>query len=207
MHYKIFGIGGSKMNKVLKTLLGVWNTKTIVAIAIGAALFGVLMNYGGIPIYTNTRLTTAMIVPVIVGSMFGPVPAFISCSVGNVIADLIGGWGLWFDWSVGNGVLGFIIGLLPLYGAKINEGIFKPVHAVIYAIVCVIGNALAFGVITPLLTVAFYGGELTITFLQAFAGGIANTAVLVIVGIPILYALARRSARGSNLVMEEEKEE
>ncbi|NLW01723.1 MAG: ECF-type riboflavin transporter substrate-binding protein [Clostridiaceae bacterium] len=195
------------MNKVLKTLLGVWNTKTIVAIAIGAALFGVLMNYGGIPIYTNTRLTTAMIVPVIVGSMFGPVPAFISCSVGNVIADLIGGWGLWFDWSVGNGVLGFIIGLLPLYGAKINEGIFKPVHAVIYAIVCVIGNALAFGVITPLLTVAFYGGELTITFLQAFAGGIANTAVLVIVGIPILYALARRSARGSNLVMEEEKEE
>ena len=182
------------MNKVLKTLLGVWNTKTIVAIAIGAALFGVLMNYGGIPIYTNTRLTTAMIVPVIVGSMFGPVPAFISCSVGNVIADLIGGWGLWFDWSVGNGVLGFIIGLLPLYGAKINEGIFKPVHAVIYAIVCVIGNALAFGVITPLLTVAFYGGELTITFLQAFAGGIANTAVLVIVGIPILYALARRSA-------------
>ncbi len=189
------------MNKVLKTLLGVWNTKTIVAIAIGAALFGVLMNYGGIPIYTNTRLTTAMIVPVIVGSMFGPVPAFISCSVGNVIADLIGGWGLWFDWSVGNGVLGFIIGLLPLYGAKINEGIFKPVHAVIYAIVCVIGNALAFGVITPLLTVAFYGGELTITFLQAFAGGIANTAVLVIV------ALARRSARGSNLVMEEEKEE
>ena len=182
------------------------NTKTIVAIAIGAALFGVLMNIMEF-IYTNTRLTTAMIVPVIVGSMFGPVPAFISCSVGNVIADLIGGWGLWFDWSVGNGVLGFIIGLLPLYGAKINEGIFKPVHAVIYAIVCVIGNALAFGVITPLLTVAFYGGELTITFLQAFAGGIANTAVLVIVGIPILYALARRSARGSNLVMEEEKEE
>ena len=195
------------MNNDLKTLLGVWNTKTVVAIAIGAALFGVLMNFGGIPIYTNTRLTTAMIVPVIVGSMFGPVPAFIACFVGNTIADLIGGWGYWFDWSIGNGVLGFIIGLLPLYGAKINEGIFKPLHAVIYAITCVVGNAFAFGVITPLLTVAFYGGELTITFLQAFAGGIANTAVLVIIGIPILYALARRNARGRNLVMEEEKEE
>ena len=195
------------MKKVLKTLLGVWNTKTVVAIAIGAALFGVLMNFGGIPVFTNTRLTTAMIVPVIVGSMFGPVPAFITCFVGNTIADLIGGWGFWFDWSVGNGVLGFIIGLLPFYGAKINEGIFKPVHAVIYAITCVVGNAIAFGVITPLLTVAFYGGELTITFFQAFAGGLANTAVLVIIGIPILYALARRSARSTNLVMEEEKEE
>lgn len=194
------------MKKVLKTMLGVWNTKTVVAIAIGAALFGVLMNFGGIPIFTNTKLTTAMIVPVVVGAMFGPVPAFIACLVGNTIADLIGGWGFWFDWSVGNGVLGFIVGLLPFYGAKINEGIFKPIHAVIYAVTCVVGNALAFGVITPLLTVAFYGGEVEITFLQAFAGGIANTAVLVIIGIPILFALAHRNARGKNLKMEEEKE-
>ncbi len=194
------------MKKILKTLLGVWNTKTVVAIAIGAALFGVLMNFGGIPIFTNTSLTTAMIIPVIVGSMFGPVPAFIACGVGNIIADLIGGWGFWFDWSVGNAVLGFIIGLLPFYGAKINEGIFKPIHAVIYAITCVVGNAFAFGVITPLLTMAFYGGEESITFFQAIAGGIANTAVLVIVGIPILFALARRNARNTNLKMEEEKE-
>jgi len=207
VHYKIFGIGGLIMNKTLKTLLGVWNTKTIVAIAIGAALFGVLMNYGGIPVYTNTRLTTAMIIPVIVGGMFGPVPAFISCCVGNIIADLIGGWGLWFDWSVGNGVLGFIVGLLPLYGARINEGIFKPVHAVIYAIVCILGNALAFGVVTPLLTLAFYGGELTITFAQAWAATISNVGILVVLGIPILYALARRNARSANLVMEEDKEE
>jgi len=194
------------MKKVLKTLLGVWNTKTVVAIAIGAALFGVLMNFGGIPIFTNTNLTTAMIIPVIVGSMFGPVPAFITCCVGNTIADLIGGWGFWFDWSVGNGVLGFIVGLLPLYGAKINEGIFKPIHAVIYAITCVVGNAFAFGVVTPLLTMAFYGGEEEITFLQAFAGGIANTLVLVVIGIPILFALAKRNARSTNLKMEEEKE-
>ena len=194
------------MKKVLKTLLGVWNTKTIVAIAIGAALFGVLMIYGGVPIFTNTSLTTAMIIPVIVGAMFGPVPAFISCCVGNIIADLIGGWGFWFDWSVGNGVLGFIIGMLPLYGAKINEGIFKPIHAVIYGIVCVIGNLLAFGVVTPLLTLAFYGGELTITFAQAWAASIGNIAILLIIGIPILFALAKRNARNANLKMEEEKE-
>ena len=120
----------------------------MVAIAIGAALFGVLMNYGGIPVFTNTKLTTAMIIPVIVGAMFGALPAAVACAVGNLIADLIGGWGYWFDWSIGNGVLGFIVGLLPLYGANIDEGIFKPVHAIIYAVACVIGNALAFGVIT-----------------------------------------------------------
>ena len=68
-----------------KKLVGVWNTRTIVAVAIGAALFGVLMNYGGIPVFTNTSLTTAMVVPVVVGAMYGALPAAVAAGVGNVI--------------------------------------------------------------------------------------------------------------------------
>lgn len=194
------------MKNTFRTILGVWNTKTVVAIALGAALFGVLMNFGGIPIFTNTKLTTAMIIPVIVGSMFGPVPAFVTCFAGNTIADLIGGWGFWFDWSIGNAVLGFVIGLLPLYGAKINEGIFKPVHAIIYIITCFVGNALAFGLITPVLTTLFYGGELKVTFIQALTGGLANVSILVIIGIPILIALSKRAARSTNLKLQEKED-
>ncbi len=195
-----------KKQSVLRTILGVWNTKTVVVIAIGAALFGVLMNFGGITVVSNTKLTTAMLIPVIVGAMYGPVPAFVACLVGNTIADLIGGWGFWFDWSIGNGVLGFIVGLLPVYGARINDGIFKAKHAVIYAVLCIIGNALAFGVITPILTTAFYGGELEVTFVQALAGGIGNTAILIILGIPIIIALAARNARSNNLKLDEKEE-
>ena len=148
-----------------------------------------------------------MIIPVIVGAMFGPVPAALACAVGNLIADLIGGWGYWFDWSIGNGVLGFIIGLLPFYGANIDEGIFKPIHGVIYTITGIVGNYLAFGVITPLLTTLFYGGELEVTFLQALAAGLSNTLILVVVGIPVLILLARRNARGTGLKLEEKEEQ
>ena len=105
-----------------------FNTKTIVGIAIGAALFGVLMVYGGIRVTTNTSLTSAMVVTVVVGALFGPVPAALAAGVGNCIADLIGGWGFWFDWSIGNLVLGLFVGLLPVYGAKINEGVFNLYH-------------------------------------------------------------------------------
>lgn len=192
-----------KKQSVLKTILGTWNTKTVVAIAIGAALFGVLMNFGGITIFTNTKFTTAMIVPVIVGAMFGPVPAFVTCLVGNTIADLIGGWGFWFDWSIGNGVLGFIVGLLPFYGAKINDGIFKLKHAIIYVIVCILGNALAFGIVTPIFTTLFYGGELEVTFVQSLTGGVSNVVVLTVIGIPILFALSKRNARSTNLKKED----
>lgn len=183
-------------------ILGDWNTKTVVGVAIGAALFGVLMVYGGVKVFTNTNLTTAMLIPVIVGALFGPVPALVACFFGNVIADLIGGWGFWFDWSIGNGVLGFFVGLLPLYGADIQKGVFTVKHAIIFAIIAVLGNALAFGVVTPLFTLLFFGGELNITFLQSLTGGASNVLVLTVLGIPLLFALAKRNASSQNLVKE-----
>ncbi|MCR5675292.1 MAG: ECF-type riboflavin transporter substrate-binding protein [Lachnospiraceae bacterium] len=186
-----------------KILLGKWNTKTIIGIAIGAALFGVLMNFGSIRVFTNTSLSTAMIIDVIVGALFGPLPAALAAFCGNVIADLIGGWGFWFDWSIGNGVLGFFVGLLPVYGAKLADGVFEVKHAVIYAITVIVGNLLAFGVVTPILTYLFYSQELTITWGQAFAAVVSNASVQVIIGIPLLFVLAKRNAQSNNLKKED----
>lgn len=183
-------------------IVGEWNTRTIVAIAIGAALYGVLMVFGGIPVFSNTQLTTAMIVPVVVGGLFGPLPALVTCGVGNVIADLIGGWGLWFDWSIGNAVMAFCVGLLPLYGANIKEGVFTVKHAIIYAICCVLGNVIAFGLITPVFSYLLYATDLNVTFLQAFAATLGNSAVLVIIGIPVLILLAKRFKSRTNLSQE-----
>ena len=183
--------------------LGKWNTMTLVAVAVGAALFGVLMVFVSFPVFTNTYLTAAMIIPVIVGGLFGPLPAFATLLIGNFVADLIGGWGFWFDWSVGNGVLGLFVGALPLYGARIDEGVFTVKHAIIYAVCCIIGNAVAFGVVTPVMTSIFYAADLEITFIQALASGIANVAVLIIVGIPLLFLFASRYKKRSNLKEED----
>jgi energy-coupling factor transport system substrate-specific component len=186
-----------------RIILGKWNTRTLVAVAVGAALFGVLMVYGSIPVFTNTQLTSAMIIPVVVGGLFGPLPAFVTLLIGNVLADTIGGWGYWFDWSIGNGILGFFIGTLPLYGARIDEGIFKVQHAIIYVVIAIVGNAVAFGLVTPLLTSLFYAADLEITFLQAFASGLSNTLVLIVIGIPILILLSRRFGRRKDLKEED----
>lgn len=186
----------------LQKFIGVWNTQTIVGVAIGAALFGVLMNYGSIKVFTNTSLTTAMIVPVIVGSLFGPLPAACAAGIGNVIADLIGGWGFWFDWSIGNACLGLFVGALPLYGAYIEDGIFEIKHMIIYAVLCIIGCAISFGAITPLFTVIFYGGELSITLIQSAVSSVSNIIVLLVIGIPVLKVLANRNKRGQNLKAE-----
>ena len=192
----------TKKQSLGSILLGKWNTKTIVGIAIGAALFGVLMNFGSIRVTTNTSLTTSYIVLPIVGALFGPLPAFLTGLIGNTIADLIGGWGLWFDWSFGNAVAGFFMGLLPLYGAKIEDGIFTVKHAIIYAVVTVVGVGIGFGLVTPVLTYLFYSSELTVTWIQAWAAIVSDASVAIIVGVPVLFALAKRNARGTNLSKE-----
>ena len=192
----------TKKQSLGSILLGKWNTKTIVGIAIGAALFGVLMNFGSIRVTTNTSLTTSYIVLPIVGALFGPLPAFLTGLIGNTIADLIGGWGLWFDWSFGNAVAGFFMGLLPLYGAKIEDGVFTVKHAIIYAVVTVAGVGIGFGLVTPVLTYLFYSSELTVTWIQAWAAIVSDASVAIIVGVPVLFALAKRNARGTNLSKE-----
>ena len=192
----------TKKQSLGSILLGKWNTKTIVGIAIGAALFGVLMNFGSIRVTTNTSLTTSYIVLPIVGALFGPLPAFLTGLIGNTIADLIGGWGLWFDWSFGNAVAGFFMGLLPLYGAKIEDGVFTVKHAIIYAVVTVVGVGIGFGLVTPVLTYLFYSSELTVTWIQAWAAIVSDASVAIIVGVPVLFDLAKRNARGTNLSKE-----
>ena len=187
-----------------KNKLGVFNTKSIVTMAVGAALYGVLMVYGGIPIFSNTNLSLAMIVPIFVGGLYGPIPALISCGVGNVLADLIGGWGMWFDWSIGNAIMGFFVGMLPLYGADITSGIFKVKHAVIYAVSCIVGNIVAFGLITPVLSLVLYGSDMNVTMFQVLFAGVGNTVVLVVVGIPVMFLLAKRYASRSNLKTEDD---
>lgn len=180
-----------------------YGTQQIVAIAIGAALFAVLMVYGGIPVFTNTKLSPAYLIPVIVGGLYGPLPAALVAFIGNIFADLLGGWGYWFDWSIGNFILGLLVGTLPLYGAKIREGIFNIKQAVILAIIAIVGNAVAFGLITPLFTQLFYGGELEITVLQAQVAVISNASIIILVGIPVLFLLANRYKNQMDLVEED----
>lgn len=101
------------MNGIGRKLVGQWNTKTVVGVALGAILMAIMMVYIQIPIFTQVQFSLAPVVIVIVGALFGPLPAAIAACFGNFLADMIGGWGFWFDWTIGHFFCGFITGLLP----------------------------------------------------------------------------------------------
>jgi energy-coupling factor transport system substrate-specific component len=89
------------------------STREIVFMAIGAALYGVLGWVTAalrIPGPFNSQLRPGVVIPMFFGAIFGPWVGFFTGFVGNIIIDLLSGYGFSWNWSLGNGLLGLISG-------------------------------------------------------------------------------------------------
>ena len=84
--------------------------------AIGAALYAVFSwLFNGtvfvVPSLSQVALRPAIAIPMFFGYAFGPVVGFFTGAVGNMFGDALTGFGLSPQWSIGNGLVGFISGL------------------------------------------------------------------------------------------------
>jgi uncharacterized membrane protein len=88
--------------------------------AIGAALYAVFSYlFNGtvfvVPSVSQVALRPAIAIPMFFGYAFGPVVGFFTGAVGNMFGDALTGFGLSPQWSIGNGLIGFIAGLSMLF--------------------------------------------------------------------------------------------
>jgi hypothetical protein len=95
-------------------------TREVVWMAIGAALYAVFSWYFNatvfvIPSLSQVALRPAIAIPMFFGYAFGPIVGFFTGAVGNMFGDAITGFGLSPQWSIGNGLVGFIAGLPALF--------------------------------------------------------------------------------------------
>jgi len=89
------------------------STRDVVYMAIGAALYGVLGWISAvfrIPGPFNTSIRPAIVIPMFFGGVFGRRVGFFTGFVGNAIIDLLSGYGFSWNWSLGNGLMGWIAG-------------------------------------------------------------------------------------------------
>jgi len=95
-------------------------TRQVVWMAIGAALYAVFSwLFNGtvfvVPSLSQVSLRPAIAIPMFFGYAFGPVVGFFSGAVGNMFGDALTGFGLSPQWSIGNGLVGFVAGLWMLF--------------------------------------------------------------------------------------------
>jgi hypothetical protein len=98
-------------------------TREVVYMAIGAALYAVFsFIFNGtvfvVPSVSQVSLRPAIAIPMFFGYAFGPVVGFFTGAVGNMFGDALTGFGLSPQWSIGNGLVGFISGLVWLFPDK-----------------------------------------------------------------------------------------
>jgi uncharacterized membrane protein len=98
-------------------------TRQVVYMAIGAALFAIFSYlFNGtvfvVPSVSQVALRPAIAIPMFFGYAFGPVVGFFTGAVGNMFGDALTGFGLSPQWSIGNGLVGFIAGLAWLFTDK-----------------------------------------------------------------------------------------
>ncbi|MBN1305932.1 MAG: ECF transporter S component [Anaerolineales bacterium] len=100
----------------------VWEvgTRQVVWMAIGAALYAVFSwLFNGsvfvVPSLSQVALRPAISIPMFFGYAFGPVVGFFTGAVGNMFGDALTGFGLSPQWSIGNGLVGFVAGLAGLF--------------------------------------------------------------------------------------------
>jgi energy-coupling factor transport system substrate-specific component len=97
----------------------VWGigVRQIVYMALGAALYGGLSwvtNIIQLPSAGNVSFRPAIVIPLFFGAVFGPWVGLFTGGVGNLIGDYISGYGVYWNWDIGNGLIGFIAGLAVL---------------------------------------------------------------------------------------------
>lgn len=174
-----------------------FGTREVVYAAIGAALYGVLSwatNFLALPAAGNIALRPAVAIPMFFGVAFGPVVGFLAGAVGNILGDFLSGWGFFWAWDLGNGIMGLIPGLMAASVVSFRDRgtLFK---AAIYS---VIGAAV--GMLVPsLLEIWLSGIDLSTAiagyWLPAALSNAVNGAILVPILMVAYDAVAARSGR------------
>ena len=173
-----------------------FGTREVVYAAIGAALYGVLSwvtNFLALPAAGNISLRPAVAIPMFFGIAFGPIVGFLSGFVGNILGDFLSGYGFWWYWDLGNGLMGLIPGLIyPVMNFKSGATILK---AEIYVVIGVVVGML----VPSLLEIPLSGIDINTAlvgyFLPAALSNLINGLILVPILMVAYDAVAMRSGR------------
>jgi len=173
-------------------------TRTIVAIGIGAALFMLLFMYVKIPSpVPDTSIQTAYGLAAFMATLFGPIAGGLIAFIGHALSDAVQYGSPWWSWVIASGVSGFIFGF-AFNRTKVNEGEFKFKDIVTFNVIQLIGNAVAWIGVAPLLDILIYKESASYVFTQGWVAAVSNFVTTAVIGTLLLVAYAAtRTKKGS----------
>ena len=184
----------------MKSKLGI---KEVVAIGIGTALFVALTEVqiplGFIP---NTALQPRAALLAFMAAVFGPVVGGAIGLIGHALGDALFYGSVWWSWVFPDAVFGIVVGLFAAkYAAK--EGGFDKKAMVLFNVVQVISNVVAWIVVAPLLDVLIYKEPFNKVLVQGVFACLGNVIIVGILGTLIAVGYSKIGAKSSSLSKED----
>jgi energy-coupling factor transport system substrate-specific component len=174
------------------------NTRTIVATGIGAAIFTLLFMYVKVPSpIPETSFQTAYGLSAFFAALFGPIAGGLIAFIGHALSDGIQYGSPWWSWVIASGVSGLIFGF-SFKRTNVEEGSFGMKDIVTFNVIQLIGNAVAWIVVAPVLDILIYQEPANLVFTQGITAAIMNSISAGVIGTLLLIAYAAtRTKKGS----------
>ncbi len=185
-----------------ESIMKKFGIKEVVAIGIGTALFVALTEVQiptGIP---NTSLQPRMAVLAFLSAIFGPLVGAIVGLLGHALGDALFYGSVWWSWVFPEAVVGILIGAFAKKFA-VREGGFAKKNIVLFNVVQVVANALAWILLAPALDIAVYAEPANKVFLQGAAAFLGNILIVGILGSLLLAAYSRIAGKSASLEKED----
>ena len=175
-----------------------FKTKTIVATGLGAALFTLLFMYAKIPTgIPETDIQTAYGIGAFFAALFGPIAGGLIAFIGHALSDSIQYGSAWWSWVVASGLSCFIIGLV-YPKLHVEDGEFGKKDIILFNVYQIIGNAIAWIIVAPILDILIYAEPANLVFTQGVVAAISNAISSGVIGTILLVLYSRtRSKKGS----------
>lgn len=175
--------------------------REVVAIGIGTALFVVLTEVQipiGIP---NTALQPRMAILAFLAAIFGPVVGAVVGLLGHALGDALFYGSVWWSWVFPEAIVGIAVGLFARKFA-VREGGFDSKKIVLFNVVQVIANAIAWILVAPVLDIVVYAEPANKVFIQGAFAFLGDILIIGILGTLLLSAYSRISGKSSGLQKE-----
>jgi len=174
------------------------NTKTIVAIGLGAAIFMLLFMYVKVPSpIPETSFQTAYGLSAFFATLFGPIAGALISFIGHALSDAVQYGSPWWSWVIASGVSGFIFGF-AFNRTKVEEGEFGGKDILTFNIIQIIGNVISWVVVAPVLDILIYQEPVSLVFTQGLTAAGMNIVSAGVIGTLLLVAYAAtRTKKGS----------
>lgn len=178
--------------------------REVVATGIGTALFVALTEVqiplGFIP---NTSLQPRAALLAFLAAIFGPVVGGLTGLLGHALGDALFYGSVWWSWVFPDAVFGIAVGIFAAKYA-IKDGGFDKKAMILFHVVQVIGNAIAWIVVAPVLDIVIYAEPANKVFVQGFWAFLGNVIVIAILGTLLAAGYSKIGAKSSSLKKEDE---